>query len=481
VFFAEHPDWNFVTKKAPVGGQGTSSMYYRKWNLRWKLSKNSETTYVDGRPSDKGKQLKFTNDPTKPVLSSRLTAKKNFASSMHSHKMGSVAAFNDLYHQVGLTNWVDSRIAVYQYPFIGFQKVINEEGKTIYNFIGLYTMGPDKGDDLCFGYDTDTYPNLLSIEGSDNDPLFALFRVPWNPNKPYMKYNPGEDAEAYQYNGENSWDYDAGDPASDEVEKVADVEALYKLQWLPAYNFAYSCSDRIKPFEGTAEELNANKDAYKNEPYEFWVTGGDVYYWEKAEQMYIPSDVGNGTINLYNQLVDKGYGLTSSDVEGKTAEELNELFKKARIQKFRQEMEYYFNLKDAIFHRNWVEFNAATDNRAKNTYPYIFDVLDTTTKEGNKWCWRGDDMDTIWPITNQGQSRKSYSVETHDSYDNGGPVWNGATSVFWNLVDAAFPEEINQEMVKFMKAMETLSGLTSESTYYDRIYAFFDKYYFKQA
>lgn len=481
VYYAEHPDWNFTVQNAPVGGQGTSSMKYRKWNLRWKF-KNSTMIYADGSETTTGKTVRFTKDESKPTYSSRLTAKKNFASSMHSHKMGSVNSFGDLWKELGFVNQVNARISVYQYPFIGFQKVVADDGTTTYKFIGLYTLGPDKGDDLCFGYDTDKYPNLLSIEGSDNDPLFALFRVPWNPNKEYMKYNSTKDlAEAYQYNGTNSWDYDAGDPASDEKDDEPKVEALYKLQWLPAYNFAYSCSDRIKPFEGTAEELNANKVAYKNEPYEFWVTGGDVYYYEKAEDKFIPSDVGNGTINLYTQLVDKGYGLVSSDVEGKLAEELNELFKKARIQKFKQEMEYYFDKRDAIFHRNWVEFNAATDNRAKNTYPYIFDVINTTTKEGYKWRWRGDDMDTIWPITNQGQSKKGYSVETHDVYEDGGPVWNGATSVFWNLIDAAFEEDIKDEMTKFMKAMEKLSGMTTEGTAHDRIYAFFDKYYFKQA
>lgn len=482
VFFADHPDWNFTVQNAPIGGQGTSSMKYRKWNLRWKFADDSIMTYADGSETTTGKKLRFTKDPTKPSKSKRLTAKKNFASSMHSHKMGSVAAFNDIWQQLGLSNEANARISVYQYPFVGFQKVLTEEGTYKYNFIGLYTMGPDKGDDLCFGYDTDDYPNLLSVEGADNAPLFALFRVPWNPNKSYMSYNPSE--ESYQYNGENSWDYDAGAPDSEK--EPAGVKEIYERLWMPAYNFAYSCSDRIKPFEGTAEELNANKDTYKNEPYEFWVTGGDLYYYEMAEGKFIPSDPGGTAINLYTQLVDKGYNLVSSStpnteagedtILGKSVNELNELFKKARIQKFRQEMENYFDLYDAIFHRNWVEFNAATDNRAKNTYPYIFGNL----SDGYRFRWRGDDMDTIWPITNQGQSRKGYYVETHDTYEDGGPVWNGATSVFWNLVDAAFPEEIKQEMIKFMKAMETLSGKT-DGTYYDRIYAFFDKYYFQQA
>lgn len=470
-YFAEHPDWNFTVENAPIEGQGTSSMFYYRWNLRWKFADDSIMTYADGSETTTGKKLRFTKDPTKPELSKRLCAKKNFASSMHSHKMGSVAAFNDIWQQLGLSNEANARIAVYQYPFVGFQKVLTEEGTYKYNFIGLYTLGPDKGDDLCFGYDTDDYPDLLSIEGADNAPLFALFRVPWNPNQNYMKYNLEE--ESYMYGTELSWDYGSG--AADGGDAVA-VKTLYEEQWMPVYNFVYECSDRLKPFVGTAEELNAQKENYYKESCEFWVTGGDVYYYNNIEGKFMPSDPNGIVINLYNQLVDKGYGLLSSDVKDKTVDELNELFRKARIQKFRQEMENYFDLYDAIFHRNWVEFNAATDNRAKNTYPYIFGK----TEDGYRWRWRGDDMDTIWSITNQGQSKKGYFVETHDTYDNGQPVWNGETSVFWNLVDAAFEEEIKLEMRKFMAAMETLSGKDTGSNY-DRLYAFFDKYYFQQA
>jgi hypothetical protein len=143
------------------------------------------------------------------------------------------------------------------------------------------------------------------------------------------------------------------------------------------------------------------------------LTNGDVVYYEPSVGEFIYSDTGKGTINLNAQLVDKGYGLTSSDLTGKTSDEKTQLFIKARIEKFRLEMQQYWDLDDAIFQRNWVEFNAATDNRAKNTYPYTF---------GGTFRWRSDDTDTIGPITNQGQSKKGYYVEIGDSYENGQPV-----------------------------------------------------------
>lgn len=467
LFWNEHPEWNAKGEGAPISGQGTSSMRYWRWNLRWKLAKTTVVTYADGTKTTGKWQFVLEMPACK-----KLTAKKNFASSMQSHKMGSVASFNDIAREIGIINAANSRIATYQYPFVGFEKSINDEGETVYTFIGLYTLGPDKGDDATFGYDTDRFPNLLSIEGSDNAPLFALFRVPWNKSAGRMAYNPSE--EAYQYNGVNSWDYDAGAPDSEE--EPALVTAAFEKNWMPAYNFTYLCSPRLRPFKGTAEELNQQIDAYRTQPYEFWVIGGDVYYFESSVGKFIPSDVGEGTVNLYTQLVDKGYGLTTSDLTGKTTDELNSLFINARVAKFRAEVSKYFNVNSAIYHRNWTGFNAATDNRTKNTYPYIFGNL----SDGFRWEWRQDDLDTIWPIINQGQSKKGYWVEVGDTFSNGQPVWNGETSNFWNLIDLAFPEEIVDMMRKMMTAMEKLGGMTTGNSF-DKLYAFFHKYYFSRA
>lgn len=465
IYWAGHPEWNASIDNVPCEGQGTSSMFYYRWNLRWKLPKTCTVTYTDGSTTT-GK-IRFLPDYPE---AKRLTAKKNFASSMQSHKIGSVNSMDDLAKHLGIENEVGSRITIYQRPFVGFEKELNEEGEMVYTFIGLYTLGPDKGDDPTFGYDTDTHPNLLSIEGADNAPLLALFRVPWNTNKPYVTF----DDEAVMYNGEKAWDYNAGKP--DGKKEPVESMALCVKSWRPAYNLVYECSPRLKPFNGTIDELNANKESYYAEPNEFWVTGGDVYYYEASEGQFIPSDIGNGTINLYEQLVDKGYGLTSADLDGKTADEINDLFISARVMKFRNEMGTYFHLDDALLQRNWVEFNAATDNRAKNTYPYIFGYLE----DGYKWRWRGDDMDTIFDITNQGEAKKGYGVEFFDLYSDGKPIWNGATSNFWNLIELAFPDECISTMRDFMKAMEDLGGAKT-GTSLGNIMAFYQKYYFDVA
>ncbi|WP_288241725.1 leucine-rich repeat protein [uncultured Bacteroides sp.] len=473
VFFKDKPERNFTLTNLLVEGQGTSSKKYLEWNIRFKMKGlkdaegnkiNSVATYADGT-TDKNKVLMFEGVPK----SGRLTAKKNWASSMQDHKAGSVAAFNDLYKEIGLRNEAmaadgEIRVAVYQEPFIGFSKSVNEEGQEIYTCMGEFTFGPDKGDDLCFGYDTEAYPALLSVEGSDNAPLGALFRVPWNRGKSYWLYNGDE--EAFQYNNTNCWDFDAGELNADET------EPLSAQKWIDAYNVVYVCSNRIRPFIGTLAELNAAVAEYRSTGYEYWIAKADdvnlynLYYYEAAEGRFIPSDIGNGQINLRTQLA----AYLASDLSAFTAEQLNELFISARTSLFRIVIPAIFDIDDAVFHYVFTEFTAGTDQRAKNTYPYSF------CSAGSKWKWRLDDADTIFPIDNQGQDRKPYYCEMHDFYENGQAIWNGETSVFWNMLELAFNAEIIVGMRKMLAAMEALCGESSGNPY-DKVYAFYKKYF----
>mgnify|MGYP000006684296 FL=1 len=473
VLFKNKPERNFTLTNLLIEGQGTSSKKYLEWNIRFKMKGlkdtegnkiNSIATYADGT-TDKNKVLMFEGVPK----SGRLTAKKNWASSMQDHKAGSVAAFNDLYKEIGMRNEAmatdsEIRVAVYQEPFIGFSKSVNEEGQDIYTCMGEFTFGPDKGDDLCFGYNTEVFPTLLSVEGSDNAPLGALFRVPWNSDKPYWAYNPEE--EAFQYNNTNCWDFDAGELNVDET------EPLSAQKWIDAYNTVYVCNNRIRPFTGTLDELNAAVTEYRSTGYEYWIAkSGDanqynLYYYEAAEGKFIPSDIGDGAINLSTQLT----AYLPSDLSTFTADQLNEKFISARTSLFHATIPAIFDIDDAVFHHNFVEFTAGTDQRAKNTYPYSF------CQEGSKWRWRLDDADTIFPIDNQGQDRKPYHCEMHDSYDNDQPIWNGETSVFWNLLEQAFSAEITAGMRKMFTAMEALCGQSS-GTPYDKVYAFYKKYF----
>ena len=86
-------------------------------------------------------------------------------------------------------------------------------------------------------------------------------------------------------------------------------------------------------------------------------------------------DSGVSVVNLRQQLVGDKYGLTEETFTSiSDAAKLNELFKAARIQKFRAEQPQDWDIMDLLFHQLYIELKAATDNCAKNTYPYNFNV-----------------------------------------------------------------------------------------------------------
>ena len=366
-------------------GQGTSSMLYYLWNWKAKVAKDTTIVYEDGQTAQKKFEL-FKNLPK----ISKLTAKKNIASSMQYHKMGSVNSFTDLWKAVGLTNEgieqnSEARVSIYQETFVGFEKQTAEDGTVTYKFVGLFTVGPDKGDAATFGYDKDLFPDLLSIEGSDNSPRLTLYQVPWDKRR--IRYNTEEEAYQYQVSElswENCWDLDYADlPADDKT--TADNETRQRAEqlvesYITAYNIVYQCNTFIEPFNGTLDELNADPHSTH---IEYWIAkDGDpnqynLYYYDSLYKRFCPStlDSGVSVVNLRQQLVGDKYGLTETIFNSVSdAAKLNELFKAARIQKFRAEQSQDWDIMDLLFHQLYVELNAATDNCAKNTYPYNFNA-----------------------------------------------------------------------------------------------------------
>lgn len=543
-------------------GQGTSSKSYWEWNLQFGTKKNTEfwpiyqngsgQWVIDDLGEDTGETRGRVNkdgDPVNdaegnqimdPVYSKvtyknkvpmfegvpkakKIVMKKNWASSMQDHKIGSVNSFTDAWKEMGLSNpatLADDtvRVSVYQEPMLGFWKKVDSFGDVTYEFKGLFTGGPHKGDDDCFGYDTDEWPDLISIEGSDNGAAFANFQVPWAVGSSHVKY-VGGDVEALQYDGVTSWDFAVGVADSD-TEDPKEIEAIlnqFNRCFQPAYTIAYECSQNITPFEGTYDELvQAVSNRSISLATEYWTN--DYKLWHifstKNEEGSITSttvesvDTGAGQINLKEDLKDyvcnwyytssagsKTYAVPTKIVDGKSvpqpktiatiegfdslsASEKNEYFKKARLQKFRDESEKQWDIDDSIFQACWVEFFAGTDQRAKNTYPYSYQVKDgdgNLTPEG-KWKWRLDDADTIGPIDNGGTISKGYDVEVHDKKEEGGFYWNGEGNVFFNLLEDAWADRYYKSMRLLLGVFEELSELT-EGTESEKIYAFYKKYF----
>ena len=421
-----------------IEGQGTTAMTYSRWNFRWKLDK----TY--------GKR--------------RITAKKNVASSMHSHKMGATRLFSDLNARCVGANDAGKRVAVYQYPVYGFQKIKREGTTNEYDYIpiGLYTIGPDKGDKETFGFDDERFEDtLIHMEGTDHTPLGVGMDYPWD-KLIYEPANEGFGAKNASNSVVTAWevgacgDYEVGTYQEYEggpiLNDATEVRAMLNVEFQPAYDVAYNNSTYIEGVTETLQEINANIKEWRKKVdaqgrkytiLEFWTDGVyDLYHYNTQTETY----EANG-INILTDL-----GLSTSDVRGLTVAEKNELFKRLRRERFSANWGSYWHTQDAIFHYAFIEVFGATDNFKKNTYPYKFKALN----DGGLWRWRQDDLDTLFDINNQGFAAKTYSILVGDSTETGN-VYRGEDSVFWTLVKETQQEQIKEMVHRIFDNMVEMS------------------------
>lgn len=415
-----------LIKNQVIEGQGTTAMTYGRWNFRWKLDSNY------------GKR--------------RITAKKNVASSMHSHKMGSTRIFNYLHTECVGANEANAKVAVLQYPVYGFQKVLSDDGKSYtYRPIGLYTIGADKGDKHTFGYDKEEFEDtLIHMEGSDHTPKSVGFDYPWAHTKFVGK---SEAMGAINKDGSIVGAWEVGAAGSYDTDTTADegnVQTMLNREFKPAYDVAYVSSPYILGVSQTLAEINANIEGWRAqydangnsyEDLEFWnKTTYDLYFYNRATEKYESTG-----INLLTQL-----GFTKDELSALSLDEINNLFITKRKEFFSANWTNYWHKDDAIFHYVFCLLFAATDNYKKNTYPYKFKNL----ADGGLWRWRADDLDTIFDINNQGLAAKLYSVLVGDKTSTGtGSIYRGDNSVFWTLIRETQQTEIRAMAIRIFDAM----------------------------
>lgn len=432
-----------------IEGQGTTAMTYARWNFRWKL----DSTYNKRR----------------------ITAKKNFASSMHSHKMGATRLFNDLNAKIVGPNDADARTAVYQYPVYGFQKILIEGtvGQYRYEPIGLYTIGPDKGDKPTFGFNNKAFKNtLIHMEGTDHTPKGVGMDYPWD-KLVYSGSGEGFGAVLQTGDVEVAWEVGAAgdyDPKDDPT----DVKAMLDVEFKPAYEVAYKNSPYILGVTETLAEMNADvaawqamktEDGVEYSGLEFFTDGVyDLYYFNTQSQKYEASGV-----NILSDL-----GMLASALSGMSLAEKTNIIKNARRQRFANTWGQYWNTNDAVFTYTAIMLTGATDNFKKNSYPYKFKAF----ADGGKWRWRHDDLDTIFDINNQGLAAKVYSILVGDSTGTGS-VYRGDNSVFWTLVKETQQDAIKAMVHLIYNAMVELSPYSGSTL--DKIYGCYKHYFWDKA
>lgn len=503
--YAEHHEWDVMIMNVPVDGQGTTSKKYFRWNLRGKFASNCQWFYTDGNGRTRGN---YSSTPS--TVSSgkkgymdggeegaahakidRFTAKKNIASSQQGHKMGATALYDELFTQLGLKAELPNnkyRVAVWQYPFLGFRKLKNSE---TYEFIGLYTAGPDKGCKSTFGYSSD-YPVAMCIEGPNHAPRGTRFLHPWVD----IEYSSAD--ETLKFGGQEGWDDDYSSVgSSDEAADAPAIRACYESEWRPAYDLVFHCSPYIaKLTEATMNgvamgntdaaaltAINANVGAFmangqmtrgeKNELMSFYDANYDLYYYRNSTRQYekLVREDGDAEDGLWNILTY--LGLTGSPTTDQIVA--------ARAAKFKQEMGSYFSLQQTLYHKCYCMLIGAKDNDAKNTYPFKHLALSA----GGRWGWKQDDLDSIFDTDNNGMATVKYSAE-HGDLSNGAEIYQGCDSAFWTLIWRNYQSELGTMMLSMMnglKAIAQAKNLVSGSGLHlhDYVFAALSFYFFGQS
>ena len=261
--------------------QGSSAKKYMIHNVQYSKGKFiSESDIAEGKTETSNSYALPTDDEN--IKAKKFVGKVNYASSMQSHKLGSVKLFDKAYKQKVFKNNYNEKLyaggkkACLEEAFVYFYYniksgqdintiTINDLYKVdIINgievpqdkdvkFFGFQTWGSGKADDPTFGYGDNT-PEYLLVEGADNGSTGTNFKQPWaafqtwTPTIPYdiqkndptyiiqqtkeitdptsSKYDPTAglviDGETIKFdsNGTDPWDIDYG---LTELDKAKDL------------------------------------------------------------------------------------------------------------------------------------------------------------------------------------------------------------------------------------------------------------------
>ena len=225
----------------------------------------------------------------------------------------------------------------------------------------MYTIGPDKGDKDTFGYNTSTYPDLLSIEGPNHAPLGTRFLHPWID----VEFNL--DDETLKFGGEEGWDIAAYNDSK--YTNAVEILSLYEAEWKPAYDLVYFCSTYLRSIAETGltlGQINANKAAFRN--------ASNLLTTRRNEVVTLYDE--NYNLVYYRNLTSQYEVLVGHDVrtylgsylENQVNPTTEELIT-ARKAKFLAEVEDYFDIEALLYHECFLMLIGASDNHAKKYVP----------------------------------------------------------------------------------------------------------------
>ncbi len=271
-----------------IKGQGTSSMTYWTWNLRFQFSDASEVWSMTpsleknavllsnvGKVEDEWECYGIFEEGG--AHATKLDAKANWASSSQSHKMGMMNSYGDLWKQIiGVRNPIydsdrKTRPCVLQEAFMFFVQDANGnadlanlgEDSSFIRFSNFMTFGPAKNDKATWGTGVKSSHYIKSgaqksmytcLEGSSNGRPLAEAKIPWIPEEVFYYFNTADEEdpmnETFIYNGDSQFDFDKG-PADEQTygaNKTYDVPKGFTqvpntVMWQETSDMNYNSSD----------------------------------------------------------------------------------------------------------------------------------------------------------------------------------------------------------------------------------------------
>ena len=201
-----YADYNGRFTGGKYKAQGSSAKKYMIHNVQYsKGNFISEADLLEGKTETTSKYAMPTDD--EQIKAKKFVGKVNYASSMQSHKLGSVKLFDKAYKQkVFKSNYADKlysggKKACLEEAFVYFYYNVKpgQDINTItindlytvetingivvpqdsdVKFFGFQTWGSGKADDPTYGYGDNT-PEYLLVEGADNGSTGTNFKQPW--------------------------------------------------------------------------------------------------------------------------------------------------------------------------------------------------------------------------------------------------------------------------------------------------------------
>ena len=507
-------DNSCIIENMSAKGQGSTSKLYYKWNCTWKFEDNTVYKDINGNViNDHAYWQYVTRDDEDNIVAitpraSKLVGKLNYASSMQSHKQGSLRMYEDIRKQRGFRSEIQklggsdiegsqyheqrfdlSRLALRQDEFLFF---VEYNGET--KFYGLMTWGAAKGDKLTYGYDKNVSgsKDMLMLGGSNQTNPLTLCHAPWISDDVTTATDDEGKIETWNYNGEEAFDNELGNVKS----------IVYFRDY---HNFVFVNSYRLLPYTGSniQNETGNSLDTtyqYWDDSYNVWrynfLTGGWIGAGVEITEQgadYTASKTYSTSLNLLEYLNNvavtdpngNNIVIGSVDLSSYSKDELNTIFKRARATNLREHIDEYASINEILNCFSFTLLIAASDNLCKNSF-FMVDKP-ASGKKPKILPWRDDD-DTIFRVNNEGTKDKNYYVEFFDKKADGTtPFFTANNTGYYGTLlyayltdleerDATTSPSLRGSMSQMLDAMSTLgSGYEING---DTVLGCFNRYYF---